>query len=264
MQHIKFRILSALLACLITVFVGLYIYFTITNRDLGLKLGIKICPVVCCMIYTILYIINYRFTIYSCFTFLSLFFCMLGDLFIGLYDPVLENTGKDQTVYFILGGGCFMAARFILMIIFMIKPFSRISIIRYDKIKAILLHINCTLPYLIFAIYNWIRIPNFISGCTFAYLTVFFGLPASYAYLRIGALDNLEVKESEISCYIALYGITFFNISDILLIIGMFTNWLPASTVLVSNVIYWIAIYLLTISIIRTSDERMERGIFQI
>jgi len=264
MQHIKFRILSALLACLISVFASLYVYFTLNGENIGLRLGIKISPVLSCMVYVILYCLYYRFTVYSCFTFLSLILCMLGDLFIGIYDPTLENSVNNKMIYFILGGGFFMIARILFMVIFMIKPFARISLIRHDKLKTILLHINCTLPYLIFAIYNWIRESNFISGCTFIYLTLCFGLPISYAYLRIGVLDNLEVKESEISCYIALFGMTFFNISDILLIVSMFTDWLPASTGLVSDVIYWLAIYLLTISIIRTSDEKMEKGIFNL
>jgi hypothetical protein len=269
MQHLKFRIFAGILACLITTFSGLYIYFTLDHRDIGLRLGMKISPVFACMTYVALYMYCYRITIYASFSLLSLFFCLLGDLFLELYDPVIESVENGETYrtfYFILGGGFFMFGRLLLMVIFMIKPFTRISLIRqHSNIKIILSHIIFTIPFLVFGVYNWIREPNFISGCTFIYLVVSFGLPASYAYLRIGALNNLEeVKESKVSCYIAFCGINIFNFSDLLLIISMFTNWLPSYTGLISDVFYWLAMYLLTISVIRTSDENSENGIFNI
>lgn len=269
MQHIKFRIFAGVLACLIATFSGLYIYFKLEDRDIGLRLGMKLSPVLSCMTYIALYIYFYRITIYSSFSLISLFFCMLGDLFLELYDPTIESVENGETYrtfYFILGGGFFMFARLLLMLIFMIKPFTRISLIRHRPIiKTILSHVIFTIPFLVLGTIIWIRESNFISGCTFVYLIVSFGLPASYAYLRIGALNSLEeTSESKVSCYIAFCGINIFNISDVLLIITMFTNWLPSYSGLISDVLYWLAMYLLTISVIRTSDENSENGIFTI
>jgi hypothetical protein len=264
MQHLKFRILAGFLACLVIVFAGLYTNFTINHSTIDIRLGLKISPILSCILFIILYIFYYRLTIYSVFVLGSLFLCMFGDIFLGLYDPNIEDIVNNKMIYFILGGSFFMVARILLIVTFMIKPFSRISLIRHNKVNLMVSHIVFTFPFLCFAIFNCVRDPGFISFSTFVYLTFTFGLPQSYAYLRVDSLNNIEVTESVYSCYIAFIGITLFNISDILLIISMFTNWLPPNSALLSDNIYWIAIYLITISIIRTSDENLEKGIYTI
>ena len=264
MEHRCMKIVGVLLVvCILTLSI-LYDYYTLDHASLDIRMGLKVSPVLCYMLYTTIYFFVYRVTIYSAFMLGTLFLCLLGDIFIVLYDPAVENAMDNKMLYFIVGGTFFFVARLLLIAIFALKPYSRISIIRYHRGRIILSHILFTLPFLILAILNLAltKSISFSSVAVSLYLFLGFGLPMSYAFLRIGALENCEVMESFYSCYFGFVGITVFNISDVLLLLCMYTTLLPSFCFLISINLYWLALLFLTISIIRTSSTITEKGEF--
>jgi len=273
MEHKHMKIIGVFLIISVVTISILYDYYTLTHASLDIRMGLKVTPVICNMVYIAIYFLIYRVTIYSAFMLGALFLCMLGDIFIVLYDPAVENAMDNKMLYFIVGGAFFFVARLLFIVIFALKPYSRISIIRHHRGRVILSHILFTLPFLILAILNLalsryfidVDAQAYISFPTVAvslYLFLGFGLPMSYAFLRIGALENCEVMESFYSCYFGFVGITIFNVSDILLLMCMYTALLPSFCFLISINLYWLALLFLTLSIIRTPFTSTEKGEF--
>jgi hypothetical protein len=257
-MHNSFRILSVLTLAMIIAIVGVYDYFIIMENNLSIQIFLKISPLVIMLILIFLYFIIYRLTIYSVLVMGSLFLCLLGDVFMALYDPSILN---ENYIYFILSGIFFLLARILLTFLFMIKPYKRIFFIKFPIKKLIISHVISFIIFLVLGILPLIYHVSFVSISIFLYLLFGFGFLTSYAFLRIGALKDYEIEESKTSCILAFLGISLFNKADIILLITMYTSLLPKHMVLVSDNIYWLSMYLLTISIVRSSEEHVEKGL---
>jgi len=205
---------------------------------------------------TFAYMFIYRVSIYSSIVLFSLFLCSIGDVLIGLYDPSVAYIYRSQTIYFVVGGICFFLARVLFCIMFMVKPYTKIDIIHYSWKKMLLSHILFMIPFIILGILNIVKETSFITISVFIYIFFGFGIQLSYAFLRIGVLK----EESKWSCIFGFIGMFLFNISDILLFISMYTNWVPTYVIPISDNVYWLAIYLICISIVRSSNEYIEKG----
>jgi len=260
MKHKAFRILCLCALFIITILSGCYDYFVVKDYKLSLRIIVKTSPNLCLMVLTFSYIFIYRLTLYSCGTLLSLLLCLIGDICMAIFDPSLIDTSKNQMLYLILGGSFFFLARFVLTVILAIKPYKIISLIPYDKKQILISHIFFNIPFIILAILNLIRDTSLNSIFVSIYMVLGFGTPLSYSFLRIGALNSFEIQESRIASILAFLGIFLFNISDIILFICLFTNWLHKNIILFSINIYWISMYLISVSVVRSPEEYVEKG----
>ena len=114
MEHKSFRILS--LISILSI-IGIVVGFNLAN-DHKIKLVLKIFPVSILIALSFFYILHYKFTYYSFLTSVTLFFCLLGDVFMSLYDPRLAGEMTDKQFYLLMGGSCFLTGRIILIFIF--------------------------------------------------------------------------------------------------------------------------------------------------
>lgn len=256
MEHRIFKICGFSALLLIIVFASIYNCLVIINSGFEYRIVVKTCPMIILTFLIFGYMFIYRVSIYSSIILFSLFFCTLGDILIGIYDPSVAYISRNQTIYFIVGGSFFLIARVLFCIMFMFKPYRKVDIIRHSWKKMILSHIIFMIPFIVLGILNIVKETSFITISVFIYMFFGFGIQLSYAFLRIGALE----EESKWSSLFGFIGMFLFNISDILLFISMYTDWVPSYVTPISDNIYWLAIYLICISVVRSSNEYIEKG----
>jgi YhhN family len=260
MENKLFKVCAFIsLLCLISLSI-IYDFFGFKTTNLKLKIVLKASPMIVLLLLNVSYFLIYRLTVYSIFMFSFLLFCLIGDILLATYEPVFIDFQNPKITYFILGGAFFFLSRLLLFIIFSIKPYKRIIIIRYPIKKMIISHIIFETPFLILGILILVHQISLISVFIFIYLILGFGFPWSAAFLRIGELNNYDIVETKISSIFAFIGVTLFNISDIMLLLGM-SNQIPTICVLISDSIYWTAMYFLVISIVRSPSEHIEKGL---
>lgn len=262
MQHKKFFILLFIIGVPFLISAISFTYLTLTHGDIGARIGLKTVPICLLSIPIIVYFIIYRITIYSLFTLFALFFCLVGDILLALYDPmIIDMTDIGATFYFIVGGVFFFLARLVLSLNFMLKPWKEINLIKYSLGRFLLVHGLASLPSTVFAILIGIYIGGFVGWSVAVYVFLGFSVPFSFSILRLNCntLNNESSTESFLSQFLGVMAIALFNISDTLLIVGMFFSN-RYDVVLLSDNIYWISMYFLTASIVRTDSEVLERG----
>ena len=246
----KAFLISATIAfILISVLAGLYDYFVyVVGINIGYRLILKICPMMVLIFLSFTHLIISKITLYSCGILFSLLMFTIADLFLAMYEPGPDNT----TAYIIFGGSFFFVARLLLAVVFSIKPRDHVCLINYDYKTLIISHFAFSSPFIILSITNMIYFQTFISYLIGVYMILGFGLPLSYAYLRI---NNSELEESKSASIFAFVGVLLFNISDIFLFISMFTQLLPAYFIVISDNIYWLSMFLITISMDRVLEN---------
>ena len=261
-EHKLFKLLSIVALCGIIMSVTLHNYFFMKQEDI---VFLKAAPVAIMISLLIGYFFIYEFTIYSSGLTFGMVFCLIGDVLLALYDPSKDdNSSINKTVFLLIGGVFFLFGRLLFTFIMMVKPYRRLVVIRYSWKLLLISHLVCVSIFTALGLFNAIFNPSLISISTLFYLFLGFGLPMSYAILRLNpmlSLNDHESRESIVAKSFSLVGIVLFNLSDLLLLTVMFTDWLPTYCTLISDDMYWCAMYLLTISVVRASKEDVERGI---
>jgi len=258
MEHKLFKICSIISFIILIILAFLYDYF---QENLEIKILLKILPMTLLLGLNLFYFIYYRITIYSFGIFITLFLCSFGDFFLGLYNSNSNSIDmkNSKIFYFILGGVFFFLSRIILFIIFMIKPYKKMSLILFPFKKLLISHIIFETPFIILIILLIIYEKSYMSIFISFYLGITFGFPWSNSFLRIKALNNNEKEETFSSGVFGFIGMTLFNISDIILLLSLL-NWIPSICGIISIHIYWLSMYFLVISIVRSSNEYIEKG----
>lgn len=272
MEHKTFRILTLLsILCIIGATIG----FNLVEND-KIKLVLKIFPVSILIALSFFYIIHYKFTYYAFLTSLVLFFCLLGDIFMSLFEPSIAGQMSDKDFYLIMGGASFLTARIILIFVFalnteknkhstetIISPRKVLNsssnrFIKYKRLVFWISHICFNLPFVALGIIFLIFFKySEISIFVLIYFILGFGTQLSYAFLRINAIP----EESIVASIFGFVGMFCFNVSDVFLLTTLLTNLLPNYTIIISNYIYWLAMILITISIVRYSETSVEKEI---
>lgn len=251
MEHFTFRI--GCLLVLITSIIGasLYTDFSLKHRDINLIVGMKSIPVASMILLNIWYFVCYRVTIYSGLMLAFLTTCLIGDVMLGF----------DNDTLFIVGGASFFIGRIVLTILFALKP-KQCKCIRHCFCRSLMSNTINTAVYFVIGLCFLIYNGTLKSTLYFLYITIGLSLPSSYSFLRIYGLEH----ESKISCWIGFIGTLLYNISDILLLAASdFKHVFPEYTHLISNWIYWVGIYLITLSLIRSNSEETEKlGYYQL
>ena len=241
MQHKSFRLNAAINGAIMSTTAGYYIYYCHQNpMDIHLQVAIKSIPLSCLICLNLLYMLSYRANIYSILSMVSLILSLMGDIFLGL----------NKYNFLIIGGASFLAARIIWGINWSLY---NTKLIKYDIVKYIIIHVISFLIYLGIGLSLLIYKTSSFTGFLFGYILIGMPIPMSMAFLRIGKLSH----ESLYSTSFASAGILLFNVSDILLFIYMILE-LSEIVRYVSIVIYWVSMFLLTLSLVRTNSEIKE------
>lgn len=245
MNHARFYFLSLATALLSTGVIVLYNWFFLVEKEEILFL--KIFPSILMLVLTVSYFIIYRITVYTLLTSTFLIFCLTGDVFMGMY-----HKGGDFPP--LLVGGIFFASSRIIFGVNMMT-FKNCQIIKYKALSLLVSHLifNLFSLGLILTFYFLTNPP--ISYLLMAYIGIGFGFEASYAYLRIGQIKN----ENSLSSIISFIGFILFNLSDTLLFLTLFTNHFPKYCILISDDLYWIGIFCITLSIVRFENSSLEK-----
>jgi hypothetical protein len=260
MNHKLFKSVSITsLLCIIAT--GLiYDFFGNNCTNIVGKIALKCLPVFISILLTIFYFVIYRVTLYSFSILLTLCFCLIGDVLLLLYTPLFVDLFTNESIYLIVGGTSFFLARIVLFFNFSLYPFKNIKFIQYPLKKLIISHIIFEIPFVVLGILLLIYKASTMNIFMSLYLFLAFGIPWSTSFLRISELNSFNLEESRISSIFAFVGITLFNFSDIILILSML-KIIPSLYILISDNIYWLAMFFLTISIVRCSDENVEKGV---
>ncbi len=254
MEHLTFCLLSLIALLVNGVLATLYSYNITTNIYLTILL--KISPIIVLNLLILSYFFIYRSNIYAVGIMMTLILCMIGDIFMCLYPRFLTYS-LDSFYYIIVGGILFLCARILMCGIFLVEPYRDLRLLKYSWKKSIISHILFTIPGLSFGIFILVQSVSFLTISIFVYLFLGFGFPLSFAFLRIFS----EIKECLFSKILGFLAILFFNISDLLLFLTML-GWIPSYVDIISINIYWLSMYLLTISIVRSSKEHIEQGTY--
>lgn len=257
MEHKAFRIFASFILLVILSIIVIFNVFSILYNEFYGKLALKLAPIFCMMSIPLFYYFYYRITLYSLFIHLMLFFCLLGDLFLGLYDPNVAELTLFKNIYVILGGVSFLFARMLILLAVILYPASRFKLIKYDLISSIVSHILFNIPFVGLSFIFYFNTPNrTIAIFIMSYIILGFGVQTSYTFLRINTIE----WESKISSIFGFIGIMLFNISDFILLITMFASLFPLYCILIADNIYWVSMFFLTISIIRSPHTLEEKG----
>jgi hypothetical protein len=177
-----------------------------------------------------------------------------------VYDPLIQ---KYNNIFFLIFGGVsFLLARIIMSVAYIVYPFK-------SKTKqTIKININKIVYVLLFTIVTsgsvcCYFIINMKSSITMKILvSVYFILMGTNLALSIYRLRGFE-EETLKSQLFAFLGTFLFNVSDTILCWNMFIRPIAYGDV-ISITIYWLSMYLIMISIVRTSSDHLEKNIDQI
>lgn len=260
MEHKKFRIIAIVIGILMIPPIVLNNYFHLAGQK---TLHIKTIPIFLCFLLSAIYFFLYKPTVFASLTSFALLFCLIGDVLLGLYDPNISGMSKeDKITILVLGGAFFLLARILYTISYMLKYTGKLQFINYPY-RYVLIHVVTVGGFTILGILTIIYLRNLISYFIFTYMLIGFGFPISYAFLKLYphlSINDKENNESRVSKYLSLIGILLFNLSDILLLIVLFTNWIPTFVLVISEDIYWLSMFLISLSIVRYKSEREELG----
>ena len=251
-NHTIFNIVSVISLIVIVLVVGTYDYGLITEpTNTTLRYVLKPIPLFVMVILPIFYFILYRLHIYALLIEMVLLFCLIGDV-----SLMFHNSPGDH-VLLIIGGASFFIGRIIMSLAFIIYPFKSsqdvyINITKFKLILAILVGLGYTIAMAIyFVIYMnttvllKILLPIYLLSM---------GSNLTTSILRLGGFSQ-ETLRSQI---FGMVGTLLFIISDTLLFWDLFINYVKYLEI-VSITIYWAAMYLITISIIRTNSYESEK-----
>ena len=281
MEHKQFNIISLIVLCLIIISAICFNYIASINdletlsqkHNEYLKILLKVLPMAFVIGLNLIYFFIYRITVYSIFNMGCLFFCFIGDILVGLYDPNIAEVETNKNIYIIFGGAIFFLARILWTVIFMIKPYKNISCIHYMPYKILISHAAWITFFILLALPLLLQNTKLVTVLAFVYIGISFGFPISYAFLRLINRKRINIlpnesfgiaNESFIAVTLSFLGILLFNISDLLLLYTIQTNLFPNYVILISDNIYWLSMYLLTISIVRSPDKTIEKGSYSV
>lgn len=199
------------------------------------------------------YFIIYKIHIYAMLLEGGFIFCMIGDILLMFYIPLIPKYNKP--ILLIAGGGSFFISRILFSLMLLVYPYKDVNerIIEVRIIKLVLFGI----APLVLSICLISYFSNIISNRTLVVLLSFYiivmNLQLWLSLLRIKGFK----EESMISQIFGFIGTLFFNVSDILLFINLFSSFIIPDTITMS--FYWLGMYILMISVVRSSSFEREK-----
>ncbi len=256
MEHKLFKIISLISLILITAVASLYNYYILTYPSiLFIRFILKPIPVIILTIQISTYFCIYRLNFYAFCMFIFMLFCFMGDIMIMFYIP--DKLEYDHKSFLIVGGASFLIARMVISISFIVYPYiesinKRIS---FPLRKTIIIGVISFLFTGTLIVYFIIYIDSILFRIFLPIYVVSMGTQLFFSLMRIGGFQ----EESLIPQIFSVIGTILFNISDIILFINMFLFTIDFGEN-VAICLYWVAMYILTISIVRNKCGCIEKN----
>lgn len=252
--HLLYVIMIPILILLGTI----YDYYLYKNSNPLVLFIIKPLPVCLMITCGFVYMCMYKIHCYAQQMTISLWMCLIGDVFLMFYSPPeFEEFGM-----LILGGVAFFVARVCMSVTFLLYPYSfshpclslplSVKGNRYRLLIALILSVGYLAAAITFVILKHLDIG--MSIFLFIYL-LSMSLQLCCACLRVGGFE-IEIKGSQV---FGLIGTILFTISDSLLLYDMFIDSISMSNIISIN-LYWLGLYFLTISMVRSDSYRIEKS----
>lgn len=247
-QHKTFKINSIIVAVVSAISSGLFIYFSVKNYfDVKTDIIFKIIPLISMNCLILLYMMSYEANLYGILSIISTMLCLLGDVFLEL-----DYTRKPY--FFYIGGVCFFISRIIWAVNFNLYDK---KIIKYPNLKFYLIHGLCLSMFIGLGTALFVFDISLFNGLLLGYVILGMPIPLSSALLRINRLEHEAISATSL----AFIGMLLFNISDLMLFSYLLLK-LDPKVHYASLIIYWISMYMLSISVLRTDGELKETVVF--
>jgi hypothetical protein len=271
-QHKKYCILSLITLGFLLLSMGIHNYFVIQGATLPIRITLKLVPLLFLFLLLISYFFIYRLTIYTVLILSILILCFLADILTALYDPSLIECNNNKRFYFIMGGSVFFVARILLTLLLAIKPYKQLKLIPYNRSKLLCSHILCFVLFGAIGSIPLIFEINTFNILIFIYILLGFGIPFSYSILKLSKNDqstqngeinmetDTEMDESTLTIVASILSIFLFNLSDYLLLFTLSIKIIPDSFILISNDLYWLSLFFLVFSSVRSPHFYIEKG----
>lgn len=254
-NHPVFNVIS-IVVLLITIGVGIsYNYLTsVYPLNLVYRFALKPIPVSMMILNIFAYFIIYRMHFYALLIGVSLIFCLLGDILLMFYLPGMDK--YDNELFLIIGGVSFFIARGFMCLGFAVYPFRGKSerCIQAGIKKTVIITILCFIYTVAIITYFVVHMDSGVIRILLPMYFVMMGVNLEFSILRVGGFLE-EIRGSQVK---GALGTIIFTISDTLLFWGIFLNPIPNGDA-ISICLYWLAMFLLTISVVRTKNIVTER-----
>lgn len=262
--HLLYLLLFPILVLLIT----LYDYYLYQGSNSLALFIIKPLPVCLMMASGFIYMFIYSLHCYAQQMTISLLMCLIGDVLLMFYSPPEFEFAE----MIILGGVAFFVARICMSVTFLLHPysFSKSGISIKENPYRFVLSGIFSLGYLAAATTILIRehLDVLMTILVFIYL-LSMSFQLGCACLRVRGF-KIETLTSQL---LGLAGTILFTISDSLLLYDMFMaygrfaspTWVMQILIdsglskIISITLYWLGMYLLTISMVRNSSYQIEK-----
>ena len=254
-EHKLFRVTSAIFFVLILIIDALYSYYiTPKPTDLHTWFALKHIPTTAMAILVIIYFLIYRIHVYASLIEIGLLFCMIGDILLMFYIPTIP--GHNNPIFLIIGGTSFFVARVVMTLAFIVHPHknNHRDRIQISLKKGVLVGI---LPFIYTSymlIYFSINMQDKIKIGILSVYTIMMGIQLYCSFLRAKGFE----EESIYPQIFGVVGTVFFTISDTLWFLNMMKH-IPYIDI-ISISFYWLGMYFLAISVVRSSNTNQEKS----
>lgn len=257
-EHKRFTILALLSLICIFMIIGLYDYNTVVYPNkLNVRFGLKPIPLSILIADVLFYFIIYRMHTYALLIGISFSFCLIGDILLMFYIPSIER--YNNILFLIFGGISFFVARVIISLAYGVYPFksNKEYCIDMNIKKIVLIGIFTFIWTTVMCVYFTL---NMNSGVVMKILLpiyfIMMGVNLSMSLLRVKGFTE-ETLRSQL---FAVMGTVLFTASDSILFWNLFINEIPYGDV-ISITMYWVGMYFIMISIVRTSSALDEKHV---
>jgi hypothetical protein len=257
-EHPKFTILALLSLIFILFIVGLYDYNVIIYPNkINIRFGLKPVPLSILIANVLFYFIIYRVHIYALLIGISFLFCLIGDILLMFYIPPIEE--YNNVLFLIFGGISFFIARVIMSLSYGIYPFknNKEQCIDMNIKKIVLFGVVIFIWTMSMCIYFPLNMnSDTIMKILIPMYFIVMGVNLSMSLFRIKGFEE-ETLRSQL---FAVVGTVLFTASDNLLFWNLFIYEIPYGDI-ISITLYWIGMYFIMISIVRTASVLDEKHI---
>ncbi len=259
-EHPRFTILALISLIFVLLIVCLYGYNVIIYPSkLNIRFGLKPVPLSILIANVLFYFTIYRIHIYALLIGFSFLFCLIGDILLMFYIPTIEK--YKNILFLIFGGISFFIARVIMSLAYGIYPFKNNN----NKEQCIDMNIK-KIALIGLAIFIWIMSmciyfplnmsTNTIMKILIPTYFIVMGINLSMSLFRIKGFQE-ETLRSQL---FAVIGTVLFTASDNLLFWNLFIYEVQYGDI-ISITLYWIGMYFIMISIVRTASVLDEKRI---
>ena len=255
-SHKAFTVSSMISLMIVTVIIILYDYYlSMRVDDIHLRFILKPIPISVMIVNVMVYMFIYRMHVYAMLIGGSLLFCLLGDILLMFYIPPIPQ--YDNILFLIVGGISFFIGRVIMSLAMGVYPYrnNKEKCLKATIKKVVLVGIIAFIYTVGMSIYFDLTIDqNIVMKILLPIYFTSMGMQFFLSLLRVKGFDD-ETLRSQLLGFV---GTLLFNISDSILFWTIFISPISYGDI-ISISIYWVSMYLITISVVRSKTYESEK-----